>query len=147
MGNIFLKIGGVLSFAVAFLHIAIIFIGAPGYRYFGAGENMARLAASGSLMPAVITCGIAIVLALCGFYAFSGVRMIRPLPPRKIVLSLISAVYILRGVSVFPQIFFKLKMPDAVSSRFIAFSAAALLIGIFYLLGTIENWKGLRTRG
>lgn len=144
MGTILLKIGGGLSCAVALLHIIIIFIGAPGFRYFGAGEEMARLAASGSLMPAAITFGIAVVFVLCGFYAFSGAGMMRPLPRRKTVLSSISAVFILRGISVFPQIFFKIKLPDAVPPRFIAFSAAALLIGIFYLAGTLKSWKNLQ---
>lgn len=141
MGYNLLKLGGMLSFAVALLHLVIIFIGAPGYRYFGAGEEMARMAESGSLIPAAITFGLAIVFAICGFYAFSGAGIIRPLPLTKIILPLLSAIYILRGISVFPQVIFKLNAPDGISTRFIIFSAVALIIGLFYLGGIIKNWQ------
>lgn len=36
-----LRLAGFLSSAIALLHIGIILLGAPAYRYFGAGEEMA----------------------------------------------------------------------------------------------------------
>jgi hypothetical protein len=144
MGTILLKSGGVLSFAVAFLHLVIIFIGAPGYRYFGAGEEMAQMAESGSLIPAAITFGVAVVFALCGLYAFSGAGVIRRLPLRIIALLVIGAIYTLRGISAVPQIILKLNTPEAIPTRFVIFSLVALIIGLLYLGGTIKNRKSLR---
>ena len=146
MGNNLLKIGGLSSFAVALLHLVIIFIGAPGYRYFGAGEDMARMAESGSLIPAAITFGIAVVFTLFGLYAFSGAGIVRRLPLLAIALSVIGAIYTLRGISVVSEIILKLNAPNAVPARYIIFSAVALIIGLFYLGGTIKNWKSLRLK-
>jgi len=144
MGNNLLKLGGVLSFAVALLHLVIIFIGGPAYRYFGAGEEMAQLTESGSLRPALITLGITVVFILFGLYAFSGAKLIRRLPLLNIALPIISVIYTLRGMAVVPEIIYKINAPDAVPARMIIFSAAALSIGLLYLSGTIKNWKNLR---
>ena len=64
MRKVLFAIGGGLSFAVALLHIAIIFIGAPAYRYFGAGERMAQQAELGSWVPAIVTLVVAVVFYL-----------------------------------------------------------------------------------
>ena len=60
--NLWLLAVGILSAAASGLHIAIIFAGAPWYRFFGAGERMAKLAEAGSWRPAVVTAGIAFIL-------------------------------------------------------------------------------------
>src|SRR3546814_5357018 len=54
-GSTWLIIGGWLSVAAALLHIACIFGGPDWYRFFGAGEGMARAAARGDLRPTLIT--------------------------------------------------------------------------------------------
>jgi len=87
-GNKWLKIGGILSLAVALLHLVIIFIGAPAYRYFGAGEEMAKGAESGSLFPAMMTLVLVAIFAIWGLYAFSGAGMFRQLPLLRIGLLL-----------------------------------------------------------
>ncbi|MBC7983974.1 MAG: hypothetical protein H7Y02_08975 [Candidatus Obscuribacterales bacterium] len=53
--NKFLIVGAALSAVAAMLHVGIIFVGAPWYRFFGAGEDMARKAEAGSWYPALIT--------------------------------------------------------------------------------------------
>lgn len=58
-----------LSAAAALLHIAVIFGGAEWYRFVGAGEGMAQLAARGSLTPHLITFGIVVGLAISAAYA------------------------------------------------------------------------------
>jgi len=40
--NTFLMIGAALSGLAALLHVGCILFGAPWYRFFGAGEKMAR---------------------------------------------------------------------------------------------------------
>ncbi|HEX8660509.1 MAG TPA: hypothetical protein VF686_01490, partial [Brevundimonas sp.] len=65
-----LVIGGVLSVLASLLHIACIFAGPDWYRFFGAGEEMATMAARGSIIPTLLTLGIATVLAIWAAYAF-----------------------------------------------------------------------------
>lgn len=136
-----LKFGGILSFAVALLHIAIIFIGAPAYRYFGAGEDMATAAESGSAVPAVLTLVLAAIFAIWGFYGLSGAGVIRQLPLLKITLILIGAIYTLRGFAVVQQLFQIATSSLAVAPREIVFSVVSLIIGLAYLTGT-RSMKG-----
>jgi len=142
-GNQWLKLGGILSFAIALLHLIIIFVGAPAYRYFGAGEDMAMAAESGSAFPAVLTLVLVIIFAIWGLYALSGTGVIRRLPLIRIALILIGAIYTLRGVAVFQQIFQIVASSAQVEAREIVFSLVSLGIGLAYLIGTVKNWKML----
>lgn len=92
-------IAGSLSLTAALLHIAIIFGGEQWYRFFGAGESMASLAANGSWQPALITLGIALVLGLWAAYAFAAAQLLSPLPLMKLALCAIASIYTLRGVA------------------------------------------------
>ena len=75
-----LKLAGVSSAGVALLHVLILFVGGPAYRYFGAGERMARLAERGYPTPALITAGLTALFIVWAAYAFSGAGLLRPLP-------------------------------------------------------------------
>ena len=86
--NKILLFGGVLSGIGALLHIAIIIGGPQWYRFFGAGEEIASMAEQGSWYPAVLTFGIAVVLFIWAFYAFSGAGLIRRFPLLKVGLML-----------------------------------------------------------
>ncbi|MBA2338952.1 MAG: hypothetical protein H0V88_01030 [Pyrinomonadaceae bacterium] len=143
MGNQWLKLGGILSFAVALLHVVIIFVGASAYRYFGAGEDMATTAESGSAFPAVLTLFLVAMFAIWGFYGLSGAGVVRRLPLLKIALILIGAVYTLRGVAVFQQLFQIATSSAEVAPREVVFSLVSLVIGLAYLIGTISNWRSL----
>ena len=143
MKNQWLILGGILSFAVALLHVVMIFIGAPAYRYFGAGEEMARAAESGSAFPALLTLFLAAIFAVWGFYGLSGAKVIRRLPLLKIALILVGAVYTLRGAAVLQQLFQIAASSAEVAPREIAFSLVSLIIGLAYLVGTISNWSNL----
>lgn len=59
MGNPWLITAAVLSGTAALLQVGCTFFGAPWYRFFGAGEKMARMAEAGSPVPAMVTAGIA----------------------------------------------------------------------------------------
>jgi hypothetical protein len=67
--------GGLITGVASLLHVAIIIGGADWYRFFGAGERMARLAAHGSPYPSLITAGIALILSIWTLYALSGARV------------------------------------------------------------------------
>ena len=101
--NPWLIAGGVLSTAAALLHLAIIAGGPDWYRFFGAGERMARMAELGLLRPALITLGIAAILAVWAAYAFAGAGLIRRLPLMRTALLAITAIYLLRGLVLDPD--------------------------------------------
>lgn len=145
-GNIWLKLGAMLSFAIALLHLVIIFLGAPAYRYFGAGEEMATMAEAGSLLPAVITFVIVLVFALFGCYALSGAGMMRRLPFLAPALVIIGAIYTLRGVSAIVQVILLMSGATFIEPRDAVFSSVALLLGVIHLVGVKRNWKILKAR-
>lgn len=140
-GNIWLVVGGSLSVAAALLHVACIFGGPDWYRFFGAGERMAQAAARGSWVPAVMTLGIATVLAIWAAYAFSGAGLFARLPLLRTGLIVISAIYLIRGmVLFFPSAF---QRPD-LSENFLRWSSAIVLaFGLVYAIGTWRAWNSL----
>jgi hypothetical protein len=142
--NPWLVFGGLLSSAAAVLHIAIIAGGPEWYRLFGAGEGMARAAARGSVTPAIITIGIASLLAISAAYAFSGAGLIRRLPLLRTGLVVISTVYLARGFALFSPAL--LARPDLSHTFVIWSSAIVLLFGLTYVLGTWRAWQHLSNR-
>ncbi len=137
MGRSLLIAAGWMSVAASLLHAACIIGGPSWYRFFGAGEKLAQAAERGSLMPAVITAGIATVLAIWAAYAFSGAGVISRLPLLRTALVAISIVLLVRGLSV-PLI--QLWRPD-LSSAFLYWSSAIVLVfGIAFALGTWASW-------
>src|SRR3546814_9460437 len=97
-GSHWLIVGGWLSVVAALLHIACIFGGPDWYRFFGAGEGMARAAARGDLQPTLITLAIAAVLLVWSAYAFSGAGSLPRLPLLRTGLIVITAIYLLRAL-------------------------------------------------
>ncbi len=138
--NNWLVMAGVLSAAAALLHIAVIVGGAEWYRFFGAGEGMARLAERGSLTPHLITLAIALVLAIWAAYAFAGAGLLRRLPLMRTALLTITAIYMLRGLALFPT----LALKPALVDRFTLWSSIIVLVyGITYAVGTWRAWPTL----
>ncbi|MFN3945380.1 MAG: hypothetical protein ACK4K7_10665 [Allosphingosinicella sp.] len=138
--NTWLIAGGILSAAAAVLHLGVIVGGPDWYRFFGAGEAMARAAERGSAMPALITFGIAVILAVWALYAFSGAGLIRRLPLLRTALILISAVYLLRAVALLPALIVR---PEIIDTFAVVSSAVVLVYGLAYLIGTWTGWRAL----
>lgn len=137
--------GGILTGAASLLHLAIIIGGPAWYRFFGAGERMAQLAARGSLYPAAVTASIALLLGLCALYALSGAGAIRRLPLLRVVLLLAATVYLARGMLGIPVVVIvdtpyanelKAKMTLMGVS-----SALCLVLGVCYAVGAASAWK------
>lgn len=141
MPNPYLLAGAALSAIAALLHLACIIFGPSWYRFFGAGERMAQLAAAGRIGPVVITAGIAGVLAIWSLYALSGAGVIPRLPFIRSVLCAITGVYLLRGVAGF------VLAATAPGERSVAFwcwsSVICLVIGAMYFVGTRQVWSQL----
>lgn len=145
MANPFLLLGAGLSAVASLAHVGCIVFGAPWYRFFGAGERMARLAESGSAQPTLITSGIVAVLALSSLYALSAAGLFPRLPLLRLALCTITAVYLLRGVAGLVLAF------AAPGDRSVAFWVVSSLICLFFgavhLVGTQQAWVSLSRQG
>ena len=140
MGRSLLIAAGWMSIAASLLHAACIIGGPSWYRFFGAGEKLARAAERGSPVPAIITAGIATVLGVWAVYAFSGAGVIGRLPLLRTALVAISAVLLVRGLGL-PLM--QIWRPD-LSSAFLYWSSAIVTVyGFAFAIGTASMWAAL----
>jgi len=138
--NVYLIISGNLSAIAALLHLGCIYFGAPWYRFFGAGEEMALMAEQGSTYPTLITLTIFFVLSTWSLYAFSAAGLIFRLPFIRLALTVITFIYLLRGIAGFALIY----MPMGRSPEFWVYSSIICLIfGIFHVIGLKKQWAKL----
>lgn len=138
--NVFLIIAGTLSAIVAILHLGCIYFGAPWYRFFGAGEQMAVLAERGSIQPTLITSAIVLILSIWSLYAFSAAGIIFRLPFIRLALILITLIYLVRGITGF----FFISSPMGRSPEFWVWSSVICLsFGIVHLVGLKQQWASL----
>ena len=137
-----LLIAGALNLLAALVHIAVVLGGPSWYRFFGAGEAMAVMAEKGLLKPGIITLGIAFVLIIWAIYAFSGAGFLPALPFTRVVLSLISAIYLIRGLvgMVAPFISNHPQIKQNSKSFWVWSSIICLVIGAFHLVGVVAIW-------
>ena len=123
------------------LHVVCIVFGAPWYRFFGAGKRMVKLSVAGSPIPAFVTAGVAVVLALWALYALSAAGVIGALPFIRLALCCITAIFLLRGVAGFG---FAVLAPSGRSVAFWCWSSVVCLsVGVQYLVGTCQVWPQL----
>ena len=139
-GSIALLLGAFLSAAAAIAHLACIAIGAPAYRFMGAGERTARAAEAGQLRPTLVTVAIAGVLFAWAAFALSGAGVVGPLPLTKLALVAISIAYLGRAVA-FPLI--KSHFPGNSSTFWLVSSGICGLIGLVHAYGTVSLWRTL----
>jgi hypothetical protein len=127
-----------MSIAASLLHIACIFGGPDWYRFFGAGEGLARAAERGSPVPAIMTGVIATILAGWAAYAFSAIGSVVRLPLIRTALIAIAAVLLARSALGF--------VPSAwePENRTFAFmfwtSFVCFIMGICFAVGTWRAW-------
>ena len=127
----------VLSAAAALAHLACIVLGAPAYRFMGAGERMARAVEAGKRRPAVITLAIAGVLFLWAFYALSAAGVIGQLPYTGAVLVAVSFVLLIRAFA-FPLL--KPVFPENSNRFWLVSSGICLVLGGLYAVGAFYVW-------
>lgn len=138
-GSGLLVASGWMSIAASLLHIGCILGGPDWYRFFGAGEEMARMAEQGLWLPTIVTLFIAIVLAVWAAFAFSAAGKIIRLPLVRTALVAISLVLLLRGISGFSPL-----MPPIPSLTFKLWSSAICLVfGLCFAAGTWRAWPTL----
>jgi len=143
-GEGWLRRGALLTGAASLLHVGIILGGPEWYRFFGAGERMARLSARGSFYPTVITACIAFVLGLWALYGLSGAGVIRRLPLLRLALVLIAGVYLARGALGIPLVLFvDDPYADELKGRMtfmIVSSMLCIFLGFCYASGAARVW-------
>jgi len=144
--NPWLITGGVLSLLAAVLHLAVIVIGPGGYRFFGAGEQMARMAEAGHWYPPLVTTGIATILAVWAAYAFSGAGLLPRLPLLRTGLILISLIYLARGLVLVPAVILNPQGPAGITPFIWWSSMIVLAYGVAYAVGTWTAWPRLSRR-
>lgn len=132
--------GAAASFALVVLHLAVIVVGAPAYAYFLAGQQMVDLAEARSLVPTVVTGGIAAVFAVFGLYGLAGAGCMA-LPATRVLVAAIGCVYTLRGLLIVPEAVMVhfLDRP----TRALLFAAISLAIGLIHLIGVARRWRDL----
>ncbi|OWQ96751.1 hypothetical protein CDQ91_11200 [Sphingopyxis witflariensis] len=139
-GTSWLQLGGWLSVGAALLHMGCILGGPKWYRFFGAGEDMARAAARGEWTPALITLAIASILLVWAAYAFSGAGSLRRLPLLRTGLVVITTIYLLRAIVFVPL---HLWRPQHTDSFAIWSSLIVFVYGAVYTAGTCKAWRHL----
>lgn len=138
--NTFLIAGAVLSALAALLHVGCILFGAPWYRFFGAGERIARMAAAGHWYPTVITSAIVAILSCWTLYALSGAGVVRSLPLLRPALCVITGIYLFRGLAFTP---FHGYFPGNTAAFWLWSSAICCVIGLVHLIGLWQAWPRL----
>ena len=141
--NGWLLAGGLLSTLAAFLHLGIVAGGPEWYRFFGAGERMARMAERGSATPTLITLAIALILFLWAAYAFAGAGLIRRLPLMRAALVTITAIYLLRGMILIPAL---ARTPGQADPFIVWSSLIVLAYGLIHAAGIWKSWTFLSQR-
>jgi hypothetical protein len=139
-GSQALSVGAALSAVAAVAHLACLVIGAPAYRFMGAGEQAVRAVEAGKRRPALVTIAVALVLFVWSAYALSAAGLINRLPLTKAALALICAAYLGRAVG-FPLL--KPAFPENSNTFWLVSSAICGVFGLVHLYGTLSLWQML----
>ncbi len=138
--NKYLLAAAICCFAAALAHLGCIVFGGDWYRFFGAGEQMARMAEQGLWYPTIVTSFIVLVLLVCTLYGLSGAGAIKPLPLIKLALILIASLFLIRGVSfvgLMPM------FPENSLTFWVISSGICLCIGGLFAVGSWQQWPVL----
>ena len=141
--NRWLLLAGTMSGAASLLHLGVILGGPAWYRFFGAGEGMAHMAERGDPKAALITVGIAGVLAVWAAFAFSGAGLIPRLPLLRTGLVVISGIYLLRGLVLIPAIVLNPQGAAGITPFVWWSSLIVLAYGLVHAIGTWTAWSAL----
>lgn len=141
--NKYLLAAAICCFAGALAHLGCIFFGGEWYRFFGAGEQMARMAEQGLWYPTIVTSIIVLVLLVWTLYGLSGAGVIKRLPLTKLALVLITSIFLLRSVS-----FIRLMpmFPENSLTFWLISSGICLVIGGLFALGSWQQWSVLSAK-
>lgn len=135
-----LLLAAIFTACAALAHIGCIIFGGDWYRFFGAGEELARLSEQGSSYPAMVTSVIAIVLTIWSLYGLSGANVIKRLPLLHLALAIISTIFIVRALSFY---WLMAMIPENSLTFWIVSSSICFVIGALYAVGT---WQSIQQK-
>ena len=141
--NKLLIVASICSAIAALVHLGCIVFGGDWYRFFGAGEQMAKMAEDGQWYPTIVTLIIVSMLSVWSLYALSGTRVIFRLPFLRLGLVAISAIYLIRSiafVTIMPM------FPGNSLTFWLVSSGITLTIGVLYAVGTFQAWSQLSVK-
>lgn len=138
--NKYLIAAAICCFAAALAHLGCIVFGGDWYRFFGAGEQMARMAEQELWYPTIVTSVIVFTLLVWSVYALSGAGVIKRLPLTKLALVLIAGIFLFRGVS-----FIGLMpiFPENSLTFWLVSSGICLFIGSLFAVGAWQRWSAI----
>jgi hypothetical protein len=141
-GKRFLCVAGCLSLAITLFQV-IITLSPAWSLYFGAPaeivNNRGLLLVSGEIA--------AVFFGIFGLYGLSGAGCIRRLFLLRLGLIVISAIYILRGFVIVPELLIVWKIlpsSGAMTPQGLVSSLISLAIGLIYAIGTLGAWRELK---
>jgi len=132
--------GGAFSLVFALFQASAVFWPT---RWIAALGGPVELSRTKPVLYAALCLVIALVVAACGVYALSGAGVLRRLSGVRTVVTATTAVYLVRGLLLVPQLPVLARHPEA--WRFGAFSVIALAVGVVHLVGTIRLYREGRT--
>lgn len=139
--NIILLIAGMLSFCAAAFQLVISII--PKWSaFFGAGDALT----SNPFLLLAAGVGVTILLAIWGFYGLSGAGVIRRLPLLRLVIFIIGAIYIYRGLPILVVLLAQVNVIPPVGTmdvQNLLVTLGSLTAGLFYWIGFVTAWKQL----
>jgi hypothetical protein len=145
VGGMCLGIAGTASALIARMHVAIILIGEPAFRYFtGLGDDLADMLVRGSIFPALLPAAIACCFAVFALYGFAGAKIIPPPPRLRTGLFLTRWIYLLRGLTHAP-FYASVLLHGAVIERdnSILYDPISFGTGMLHTAGKRLEWNAL----
>ena len=130
--NTLLYIAALLTFCAALLHFVCVFWGANGFRFLGAGKSIVQMVERGHWYPNFTAIVVGLILTVCATYAFFAAKGLQLLPFTEIILSLVAAVFLIRGLA-FPWL--KSKFVGNSDLFWYISSAFCLVLGSLYAVG------------
>ncbi|NUF31893.1 hypothetical protein HUN28_17065 [Acinetobacter oleivorans] len=130
--NALLYIAALLTFCAALLHFVCVFWGVNGFRFLGAGKSIVQMVERGHWYPNFTAIAVGLILTVCATYAFFAAKGIQALPFTKLILSLVAAVFLIRGLA-FPWL--KSKFVGNSDLFWYISSAFCLILGSLYAVG------------
>ena len=130
--NVLLYLAALLTFCAALLHFVCVFWGANGFRFLGAGKSIVQMVERGHWYPNFTAIAVGLILTVCATYAFFAAKGIQVLPFTKLILSLVSVVFLIRGLA-FPWL--KARFSGNSDLFWYISSFICLLLGSLYAIG------------
>jgi len=147
--NAWLMVAGLATAAAGLIHLMIPLGGPAWYAFFGAPRALVRQAEAGAVYPTASCVVIAALLFICSVYAFSGARLLPPLPLLRTALATIALVFLSRGAGFVllewlrPGSLARISGSQGMDTFLVVSSLVCFSIGAAYAWGLVSTWNRL----